>query len=420
MVVYLAIQVLPRIIPFFWAADYKRFFYEDLGFSETRATFLSHVFAYVCGTIWIPLAGWTLYVAFWRFDARKFALGLIGTVVLYGHLPLLVGLYGGEVCANQRTGEPLKWYVVETGGAIILYDSPGFDKVGTAKRPATAQVCRIRELQKKGIQPHAITLDPRSIEFFSGVKEPRVWYFKAENGSIDLFDAEGTHPGVGEILRPITPEIAQEARERAMAAQATAENNARLAVERAAAESATAENNARLALERAAAESKDKARTDLVDLFGTTTYPRGVVVMGIAPQQKDGASGQAARGLLNAMAANLRAKGISVDEFRPRVYSSGYFEKMLGGSTAVLSEVGLSQILRAALLASVDTTCRPTTGIAGSYSCSLSAELRIVQPTGVMSVRRWTETGAGPNTSQAAARAVELLVERNPGWLDGI
>lgn len=252
------------------------------------------------------------------------------------------------------------------------------------------------------------------------MKEPRVWYYKAVDGRIDLFDAEGTHPGIGEILRPITPEIAQESRERAIAAQATAESNARLAAERAIAAQATAESNARLAAERAAAESKEKARTDLVDLFGTTTYPRGGVVIGMAPQQKDDASGQAARALLSAMAANLRAKGLSVDEFRPRVYSSGYFEKMLDGGTAVLSEVGLSQILRVALLASVDTTCRPTTGLAGSYSCSVSVELRVVQPTGVMSVRRWTETGAGPNGSQAAARAVEILVERNPGWLDGI
>jgi hypothetical protein len=121
-----------------------------------------------------------------------------------------------------------------------------------------------------------------------------------------------------------------------------------------------------------------------------------------------------------AMAATLGARGIAAGELRPGVYSSGYFSKLFNGNAAVLSEVGLSQIMRAALLADVDTACRAASSLAGTYSCSISVELRIVQPSGTMSSRRWAETGAGQNASQAAMRAVDLLVERNPGWLEGI
>jgi hypothetical protein len=42
--------------------------------------------------------------------------------------------------------------------------------------------------------------------------EPRVWYFKTDDGRFDLFDGPGYHPQYKEKLQPITPEIVTQIR----------------------------------------------------------------------------------------------------------------------------------------------------------------------------------------------------------------
>lgn len=414
VVFYAAVLVFPRIFALFWYSGIKRLFYEDLAFSEAWSSFFAVIGSFVYAVLWVPLLRWTLRASFWKFNPRQLAAAFIVWVVAYGNAPFFHAILGSEVCVNQRTGEPLKWYVVQPGGEIVLFDSPGYDSTGAAKRPATAQICRIIQLQKRSIRPREIADDPRYVKFFNGVTgQPRVWYYKAVDGRIDLFDAEGTDPTVGEPLIPITKEIVQEVQARAAAKQAEAE---RAAQERA----AEMERAARLAAERAEAEAEEKARRELIDVFGVASYSDGVVIVGASSRQKDDVSTEAARQLLNYFAASLRAKGIVVDEFRPKVYSTGNFDALINGNAEVLSEIGLAQKMRAALLSSVDASCRPASEVSGVISCTISAQVHLLTPNGNGSLRQSSETGAGTTTTQALARAAELLTERHPELLDGV
>ena len=401
---YLIGVIVPRVSLLWGYSGLKTLLYEDLGVpSEALASFLAIVGSFIYAVLWLPLLVRMFWVLVGRFDLRKTTWAFVWFVVVYGHAPLLRAMYGLEVCFNQRTGEPVKWYVVQPGGDIVLYDSPGFDaSLGVQKRPVTEQICRIRKAQKRGTRPHEITDDPRYVKFFDPVTgQPRIWYVKAPDGRIDLFDAEGTHPTLGEPLAPITKDIIQEALTRADAKQAEAERLAR--IER----------------ERAEAEVREKARRDLTELFGTASYPDDVVIVGVAPAQAGDASGQAAKQLLSTQFSSLRAKGLTVDEFRPKVYAAGHFDALMDGNSAILSEVGLAQKMRAALLTNVDASCHPATKLSGVVSCTLSIQLRVVRPTGRIVSRQWTQVGAGSSVAQAVSRAVELWVERHPDWLEG-
>src|ERR1019366_4665707 len=107
---------------------------------------------------------------------------------------------------NQRTGEPLKWYVQDPNGDIFLFDSGGFDIArATQKAPVTPAICSAFARQKVNGRPHRIVADVQSVEFFDPNNgRPRVWYSKAPDGSYLLFDASGFNPSTGESLLPIT------------------------------------------------------------------------------------------------------------------------------------------------------------------------------------------------------------------------
>jgi hypothetical protein len=56
--------------------------------------------------------------------------------------------------------------------------------------------------------PRRITANVSTIEFFDPISgRPRVWYYKASDGSYELFDARGFHPGSSEPLIPATKEV---------------------------------------------------------------------------------------------------------------------------------------------------------------------------------------------------------------------
>jgi hypothetical protein len=409
--VLLALNILQQLLPLFWVPEFEALFYEDLGLSDSLSKISALIAAFTWSAFLGTAIGWIFLSAFWTFNARKFVLGLIGTLIVYGHVPLLHYFFGKENCFNQRTGQPIKWYVVEPGGSIVLYDSAGFDKNGVAKRPVTSDVCRFRDRIAKGIRPHLITADPRTIEFFDDASgAPRVWYFRAPNGIIELFDGEGLHPVLGEALSPITKAVAMEIRSAADQAQTAArESDLRKANEekRAAAEAA----------EREAVQTKERRRQSLAEIFATSSYDSDVVILGAAAKQSDEASDAAAKALVVAMSREIGSRGKPVDQFRPAVYSSGNFDKLFGGNSEALVESGLAARMRVALLTRPDVGCKPAT-MTQTMACTVTVEMRIVRQAGTIRSRQWTEVGAGGTSQQAARRAIEILIERNPTWLD--
>jgi hypothetical protein len=407
-VILMAVQIFPRFFALFWYPDIKRILYEDFDFSDSWSSFWGVVGSFFYAAAWAPLLLWTVRNTFWSFSARNLVFGFIGTVVIYGHLPLAHALWGTDVCINQKTGEPVKWYFIDLGGKIVLRDSPGFEgTLGVQRRPATAQICRITQLQKQGIRPSVITDDPRKVKYFDDITgQARVWYYKSLDGNIDLFDAEGVHPATGEPLKRMTKEVAAEAQARILAAQAEA-GRAREQAKEAAREQA----------EQAAKGAQEKARRELVDLFGVNSYPAGSAVFGVAPMKQESATHGVVPALISVLTAGLRSRALIPAEFVPTVYSSGQFQRMREGRVAVLSECGLAQRMRVALLIGGASDCRET-GLSGVTSCLITIEMRIVRPSGESVLRQWSETGAGGSPTAATSRAIDQLIERNPHWLD--
>jgi hypothetical protein len=145
----------------------------------------------------------------WRFNASQLAVAFLCWVFVYGHVPFLHAVLGTDTCFNQRTGEPTKWYVQDTDGRLVLFDSPGFDSAtGVAKQPVTTQICTAFASQKKNNRPRRITVDARQIEFLDPYTgRARVWYARSDDGSYELFDALGYHPATSEPLRAVTKEV---------------------------------------------------------------------------------------------------------------------------------------------------------------------------------------------------------------------
>lgn len=405
---YAVVIVFPRFSLLYGYSGVKRLLYEDLSLSEAWSSFFALIGSFIYAILWLPLLRLTLHVVLWKFDPLKTARAFVAWIVIYGHVPLLHALFGSEVCFNQRTGEPLKWYVIQPGGQIVLYDSPGFDAAGVQKRPATVQICRVLQLQKKGLRPREVSDDPRYVKFFDEVTgQPRIWYSKGKDGQIRLFDGEGTNPSDGQILNPITRDVIREVQEQAIAKQAEAERALQL----------KAEEDRREA-DRKESQAKEDARKRLVSLFDTASYSPGVVILGAISRTGNSTSALAASRVQNVLLGILGRKGIPVDEFRSRVYADGYFKTMFDGNAAVLAEVGLAQKMRAAILAKIDTSCRPATS--DLTSCIVTVEVRILNASGNSFLRSISETGAGATAEQAVVRATELVAERHADVFDGI
>jgi hypothetical protein len=202
LLLYVAAIAYPRVSLFWGYAELKKLIFEELGVqSDAWASFFALIGSFISAVAWGPMVWWTARVVYGGFKFWKTTIALALWLLVYGHKPFLRAVLGSEVCYNQRTGQPLKWYVVQPGGQITLYDSPGYDASGTAKRPVTQQLCRGIEAQKRGVKPKLITEDARLVKFFDEVSGlPRVWYYKPTSGEFELFDAEGIHPNVGEAL----------------------------------------------------------------------------------------------------------------------------------------------------------------------------------------------------------------------------
>jgi hypothetical protein len=198
------------VFQLYWSKDnIERLFYEDLGLSHSWSAFIAVIGSFFYALAWVPLTIWLYRVLVWRFNARQLCLAFVCWVFVYGHVPLLHALLGADSCFNQRTGEPIKWYVQDNDGQIILFDSGGFDAVtGVEKRRVTTQVCTAVARQKKNDRPRQITVDARQVQFFDAATgRPKVWYSRSNDGAYQLFDAYGYHPTTSEVLRAVNKDV---------------------------------------------------------------------------------------------------------------------------------------------------------------------------------------------------------------------
>ena len=134
---------------------------------------------------------------------------------------------------DPLTAEPRVWYYKGEDGRIELFDGPGYhpqykvklepitpDIVAQIKSQLKADVERIaQEEQRKKEEAERMARSPQApnklrpsliegIVFFDPLTaEPRVWYYKGEDGRIELFDGPGYHPQYKAQLEPIAPDV---------------------------------------------------------------------------------------------------------------------------------------------------------------------------------------------------------------------
>jgi len=110
---------------------------------------------------------------------------------------------------HKRNKDSQKCYVI-TRDAVRYGTKPGIDTVtGRECRQVTAEILeRLREYEK-GNRPKQIKSPPDPTFFDLRTGEPIVWYHKARNGGIEIFDLMGFHPESGEELLPITRELVE-------------------------------------------------------------------------------------------------------------------------------------------------------------------------------------------------------------------
>lgn len=220
-VVFAVVFGIPRLVAvyqlYFGRESIQRLFHDELGFSQAWSSFIGVVGQFFYALAWVPLTLWTFRVLAWRYSNRQFAVAFASWVFVYGHVPLMHALLGSDACFNQRTGAPMKWFVQDADGRIVLFDSPGYDTVTRVeKRPVTPEICAAFAKQKVSARPRKITADIRDIEFFDPSSgRARVWYSKASDGSFNLFDSRGYHPATGESLLPVGKEVVAEIMTRA-------------------------------------------------------------------------------------------------------------------------------------------------------------------------------------------------------------
>jgi hypothetical protein len=188
----------------------KRVLYQDLGLSDALSSVLATMITFIEGLVWIPVIAWPFRLLRLKFTLRQALIAFGCWVVAYGTVPILDILFGRDVCFNQATGTPEKWYVVRDG-KVILFDSGGYDSLGVKKTVVTPDICRIHVQQEHSIGAHLITDPPSGIQFFdSSTGLARVWYDRGADGSIRLFDAPGYDPSTGALLSPVSRDIVAE------------------------------------------------------------------------------------------------------------------------------------------------------------------------------------------------------------------
>jgi hypothetical protein len=144
----------------------------------------------------------------WSFSKQSRFIGVGGiALLLIGHSLAL--WYATRNNFFDTSGKAVKCYVLTRDGKVTYGERAGIDPAtGRLCRPITAEMLERLQQYADGKRPQLINAtDP--VFFDPRTGEPIVWYFKAKDGTIQLFDLMGFHPDTGDELLPVTKEIAQ-------------------------------------------------------------------------------------------------------------------------------------------------------------------------------------------------------------------
>ncbi len=297
------------------------------------------------------------------------------------------------------SGETLKWCAESVEG-IRVFDSPGVDPVyGRRLAPCTPeQIITLRD-DKLGLRrPQLLAIDtPRSFEFFETLSgRPKVWYWRASNGTYELFDRPGRHPRTNAELLPVTPDVvaevtrlkAEEAIGKAKIAEA--EEVAKL----------RREQDAKAEISRAARNAHREKYVNPVSGAGSEPVVAAVGANGI-----DDA-------LSAALAEAIRGRS---DILKPAFVSDGLFTRAMQGDTAAFGDLDLDRVASVVVLASIHVSNVLDSAVGEKVVKSEArVSIRVFRPVAGFSSQVWTTIGNGVAFSEtvAAARARTEAIEK--------
>ena len=121
--------------------------------------------------------------------------------MIVGHSVVL--WYGTSHQFFERSGKATKCYVV-TRDELRYGVHPGIDSsTGRECRPVTPEIVERLRAYEKGVRPQRIT-EAEPTYFDPRTGEPIVWYYKNENGDIEIFNLMGFTPETGKELLPVS------------------------------------------------------------------------------------------------------------------------------------------------------------------------------------------------------------------------
>lgn len=160
----------------------------------------------------IPLS--TLVISLNRRNRKTgIILGGIGLAGFYA----VIGYASSNYVIDPISGDSRKCYTI-FNGKLTLHDLvPGrerqFDpETGKECRPVTPVIAARLRQYESAIIPNRIRDDvsPEPDMFDRTLGSPLVWYYRWEDGRLELFDNEGFHPETAIPLQPITPDVVRE------------------------------------------------------------------------------------------------------------------------------------------------------------------------------------------------------------------
>lgn len=207
--IYALIVILAAALLALWAADRLFLFFLSATYVEKIARVFNlddNMARAISFVIWVLVIFFVSKL--FALSKRSRLTGFLGLVSLLVVHSLLLSFGGRGHFFDASSGKPTKCYVLTRDGEVKYLERPGVD-------PVTGRVCRIytqetaERLQSyaQGRRPERI-LVPRPVFFDPRSGEPIAWFWKGNDGHVELFDFMGFHPENGEELLPVNAEIA--------------------------------------------------------------------------------------------------------------------------------------------------------------------------------------------------------------------
>lgn len=254
----------------------------------------------------------------------------IGLAVIAAFSLLMFGLTQ-QRHFDLKTGQARQWYA-ETPEGRRYFDQPGFDpKYGLELRAVTPNIVQADYRQQQGLTPQRLQLVSLvETDLFDRVTgESRVWYHRAEDGRLELFNRDGRHPQDGQPLAPLTREVADDY-ERQQAAQQ------------------------RLTAEKQQLAAEKQRRADRQRYFATDTNRERPTVAILAVNDVGGWDEDAADFIARTLV--IRAGTVSTDVFTRAFVTNGLFQRLGDGDAQVLIDLEAHQACDFVLLVHSTTT----------------------------------------------------------------